>query len=44
MFTHSTETILWVKRRGGHQQFNYNLMRQLNHGHQMSDVWCTPTI
>lgn len=43
MFTHSTETILWVKRPKGKQQFNYSLMREINGGKQMKDVWITPT-
>ncbi|KOY72060.1 DNA-methyltransferase [Apilactobacillus kunkeei] len=43
MFTHSTETILWVKREHGRQLFNYDFMRELNGGKQMKDVWTTPT-
>ena len=39
-FTHSTETLLWAKpdKRGKHY-FNYELMKQLNSGKQMKDVW-----
>jgi site-specific DNA-methyltransferase (adenine-specific) len=44
MFTHSTETILWVKRNHDKQIFNYELMQQLCKGKQMTDVWTTPTI
>lgn len=43
MFTHSTETVLWVKRKHGKQIFNYDFMRQENYGKQMKDVWTTPT-
>lgn len=43
MFTHSTETVLWVKRPDGKQLFNYDFMRELNGGKQMKDVWTTPT-
>lgn len=41
MFTHSTETILWVKKRGGKQLFNYAKMREENGNKQMKDVWST---
>lgn len=44
MFTHSTETILWVKKKGGKQHFNYSCMQRLNGGKQMTDVWTTTTI
>ncbi|RHW48236.1 site-specific DNA-methyltransferase [Bombilactobacillus bombi] len=44
MFTHSTETILWSKKEHGKQFFNYDLMRQINNGKQMKDVWTTATI
>lgn len=44
MFTHSTETILWAKKPDGKQLFNYDLMRELNGGKQMKDVWTTSTI
>lgn len=44
MFTHSTETILWVKKNQGQHYFNYNKMLYLNGGKQMTDVWTTPTI
>lgn len=40
-FTHSTETILWAKKniKKAHHCFNYQLMKQLNGGKQMKDVW-----
>ena len=40
-FTHSTETILWAKKddRKAKHYFNYQLMKSLNGGKQMKDVW-----
>lgn len=40
-FTHSTETILWAKKdtKRAHHHFNYNLMKEINGGKQMKDVW-----
>ncbi|MDR1017748.1 MAG: site-specific DNA-methyltransferase [Lachnospiraceae bacterium] len=40
-FTHSTETILWAKKndKKSKQVFNYQLMKELNGGKQMKDVW-----
>lgn len=40
-FTHSTETILWAQKndKKSHHYFNYNLMKELNNGKQMRDVW-----
>ena len=40
-FTHSTETILWAKKNNkkSHHFFNYELMKKLNAGKQMKDVW-----
>tara|TARA_Y100000817_G_C16741194_1_gene492532 strand:+ start:141 stop:908 length:768 start_codon:yes stop_codon:yes gene_type:complete len=39
-FTHSTETILWAaKTLKSKHQFNYELMRKINGGKQMKDVW-----
>ena len=44
MFTHSTETILWAKQNKDSKHFfNYDLMRSLNMGKQMKDVWTTST-
>lgn len=39
-FTHSTETLLWARpdQKRGHY-FNYELMRSMNGGKQMKDVW-----
>ncbi|MQS52722.1 DNA-methyltransferase [Companilactobacillus mishanensis] len=44
MFTHSTETILWAKKKDGKQVFNYDRMREINDHKQMKDVWTTATI
>lgn len=40
-FVHSTETIIWAKKdlRNAKHKFNYSLMRELNGGKQMKDVW-----
>jgi len=40
-FTHSTETILWARKneRKAKHRFNYELMKDLNGGKQMKDVW-----
>lgn len=40
-FTHSTETILWAckSEKKEHHNFNYQLMKELNNGKQMKDVW-----
>lgn len=44
-FTHSTETILWAgKNKKSRHFYNYNLMKELNHGKQMRDVWEFPII
>ena len=39
-FTHSTETVLWARpdRKKSHY-FNYSLMKEINGGKQMKDVW-----
>lgn len=40
MFTHSTETIIWSKKNSKSKHyFNYSLMKELNGGKQMKDVW-----
>lgn len=40
MFTHSTETILWAKvNNNKSHKFNYKIMKELNDGKQMKDVW-----
>lgn len=38
-FTHSTETIIWAKKKDGKPVFNYALMKEQNGGKQMKDVW-----
>jgi DNA (cytosine-5-)-methyltransferase len=40
-FTHSTETILWARKNEKHVKhyFNYSLMKEINNGKQMKDVW-----
>lgn len=40
-FTHSTETILWAKKNNkkSKHRFNYQLMKEINNGKQMKDVW-----
>lgn len=42
-FVHSTETIIWARKdiKKAHHKFNYDLMRELNGGKQMKDVWET---
>ena len=40
--THSTETVLWAKKKGTKHQFNYDLMKEINGGKQMKDVWTFP--
>jgi len=43
-FTHSTETVIWArkqltKKKKGHHYFNYPMMKEINGGKQMKDVW-----
>ena len=39
-FTHSTETILWARKiETTRHFFNYELMKEINGGKQMKDVW-----
>lgn len=38
-FTHSTETVIWAKKKNANSYFNYRLMKELNGGKQMKDVW-----
>lgn len=42
-FVHSTETILWAKKddKKSKHKFNYSMMKELNGGKQMKDVWDT---
>ena len=46
-FTHSTETVLWARKiitptKKGKHLFNYDLMKSINGGKQMKDVWEFP--
>jgi site-specific DNA-methyltransferase (adenine-specific) len=44
-FTHSTEYIIWArKEKKVTHYYNYELMKQLNGGKQMKDVWQLPAI
>lgn len=44
-FTHSTETILWAKKsQKAKHYYNYDLMKEINGGKQMKDVWDIPSI
>lgn len=42
-FTHSTETIIWARKdlKNVKYTFNYQVMKELNNGKQMKDVWTT---
>jgi site-specific DNA-methyltransferase (adenine-specific) len=44
-FTHSTEQIIWARKNEKvPHYFNYELMKELNEGTQMKDVWKLPAI
>ncbi len=44
-FTHSTEFILWARReKKVPHYFNYELMKKLNGGKQMRDLWFLPAV
>lgn len=44
-FTHSTEQIIWARKNAKTPHyFNYDLMKELNNGKQMKDVWSLPAI
>ena len=44
-FTHSTEFILWArKNRNITHYYNYELMKEINGGTQMRDLWSLPAI
>ena len=44
-FTYSTEFIIWARKSAKKpHRFNYQLMRHLNDGKQMTDVWRLPAI
>lgn len=47
-FTNSTETIIWARKqltpkKKGNHYFNYDLMKEINNGKQMKDVWLIKT-
>lgn len=41
-FTHSTETIIWAVKNKKKYFYNYALMKEMNGGKQMKDVWSGP--
>lgn len=44
-FTYSTEFVIWARKsQKKPHYYNYDLMRQLNDGKQMTDVWRLPAI
>lgn len=48
-FTHSTETVLWARKqltqkKKGKHYFDYSLMKEINGGKQMKDVWNIPLV
>lgn len=44
-FTHSTEFVIWARKYDKKPHyFNYDLMKNINNGKQMSDVWRLPAI
>lgn len=44
-FTHSTEFIIWArKNKNKTHYYNYELMKQINGGKQMKDIWNLPAI
>lgn len=44
-FTHSTEFIIWArKEKKVSHYYNYDLMKEINGGTQMRDVWTLPAI
>lgn len=44
-FTHSTEFILWARKsKKVPHYFNYELMKEINGGTQMRDLWSLPAI
>lgn len=44
-FTYSTEFVIWARKSAKKPHYyNYGLMRQLNGGKQMTDVWRLPAI
>ena len=44
-FTYSTEFVIWARKSSKKAHyFNYDLMKQINGGKQMTDVWNLPAI
>lgn len=44
-FKYSTEFVIWARKmQKVSHKFNYDLMKKLNHGKQMTDVWRMPAI
>ncbi len=44
-FTHSTEFIIWARKNENiPHYYNYEIMKELNNGTQMKDVWTLPAI
>ena len=44
-FTHSTEQIIWARKNAKvPHYFNYELMKEINGGKQMKDVWTLPAV
>ncbi len=44
-FTHSSEVIIWARKNKKTPHFyNYELMKEINNGKQMKDVWNLPAI
>jgi len=44
-FTHSTEFIIWARKsKKVPHKYNYKLMKAINNGKQMTDVWRLPAI
>ncbi len=44
-FTHSTEFIIWARKsKKSSHYYNYELMKEINGGTQMKDVWNLPAI
>jgi len=44
-FTHSTEQIIWARKNAKvPHYFNYELMKEINGGKQMRDVWKIPSV
>lgn len=45
MLTHASEFIIWAKKsKRSYHHYNFELMRQMNDGKQMTDVWYLPAV